>query len=138
MNRRHFLAALGATATLAPMRAMAGPDMTPYDPAIVEAALAEGRPVLLDFYATWCGTCRSQARILSRLRAENPAYDANILFVNVDWDTYKDTALRRDLNVPRRSTLVLLTAQGEVARLVASTREEDLRRILDLGLSAAG
>ena len=96
-----------------------------------------GRVILLDFKASWCTTCAAQGRVLKALRAENPAYDAAITFINVDWDAYGDGDLSRALRIPRRSTLVLLKGRTELARLVAATGKAEIMALLDQGVAAA-
>ena len=56
MQRRNFLAGLAAgagAAALAPSIAVAEGDGVPYSRSLYESALKEGKPFLLDFYATW-------------------------------------------------------------------------------------
>lgn len=131
MNRRTLI--LSATAlALAPIAALA--ETIAYTPGSAEAAIASGDTVFVDFAADWCGTCRSQERTINALRGANPAYDAAITFYRVDWDDFGRGDFSTSLNVPRRSTLIMFRDGAEVARIVAGTRESDIRTLLDTGL----
>lgn len=134
MNRRSLLAL--AACILAPLPAAAD-ERTYYEPGLAEAAMAEGKVILLDFFAPWCSTCRAQERVLTELREANPAYDEAITFITVDWDTYGDGELSRSLEVPRRSTLLALDGQEELGRIVAGTGQEEIAALLDTALAAA-
>ena len=39
-----------------------------------EEVLRSDKPVLLDFYADWCGPCRMVSPIVDQIAEENPAY----------------------------------------------------------------
>ncbi len=134
MNRRQFALALAASATL-PAAALA--DAIDYTPGLVADRLAAGETVFLDFTADWCSTCAAQARVLERLKAENPAYEAAITFVDVDWDDFRRAAITRNLNIPRRSTLVVLRGQQELGRLIAGTRYDQIKELMDTALAAS-
>ncbi len=137
MNRREFaLSTAAALALLAGPAAAQGKDLT-YKPGLVKQQLDAGKTVLVDFYAPWCTTCRAQSRAIDALRAENPSYDENIVFVTVDWDTYKDGDLSRALQIPRRSTLVVLKGNQELGRVVAGTSRKQIKALLDTALAAA-
>jgi thiol-disulfide isomerase/thioredoxin len=134
MHRRDFLL-LTATVSLAPalVRA-AGVD---YTPGLVDRELAAGKTLFVDFAASWCSTCAAQERVIGALRAENPAYDAALTFVRVDWDLYAGDPLTQRLNIPRRSTLVVLKGDAEIGRIVAGTRRDEIRALMDAGVAAA-
>ena len=131
MNRRAFLATTAAFAAT-PLWAA-----TPYTPGLVNQALANGETVFLDYKASWCGTCRAQERVLDALKQENPAYEQAITFIDVDWDTYKNAAITTSLNIPRRSTLVVLKGNQELGRIVAGTSRAQIQELMDTALAAA-
>ncbi|MDU8927711.1 thioredoxin family protein [Alisedimentitalea sp. MJ-SS2] len=134
MKRRDFIAA-GAALALVPMAAKAAP--LEYKPGLVKKHLAKGETVFLDFKASWCGTCKAQERVINALKGENPAYDKNITFINVDWDEYGRSELAFDLEIPRRSTLVVLKGDAELGRIVADTSRESIKALMDAALDAA-
>ena len=137
MNRRSFLATLAATTAL-PMTAIAAQGFIPFDNSDpIAAALARGETVFVDYATDWCSTCAAQERVISRLRAENPAYDANITFVRVDFDAFGNAPVSTSRNIPRRSTLIVLKGDQELGRIVAGTRTRDIQALLDTALAAA-
>ena len=141
MQRRDFLALTAAVSLALPMAARA--EMIEYTPGLVDQKLESGQTVFVDFHATWCGTCAAQTRVIEALLAENPVYAQMITFVRVDWDTYKDDELTTWLNIPRRSTLVVLKGQAvtgdhyEVGRIVAGTSRDEIKALLDAAMGAA-
>ncbi|MAM63301.1 thioredoxin family protein [Maritimibacter sp. UBA3975] len=135
MNRRAFLATASAAALIP---ALAQAATIAYTPGAVDRALAAGQPVVLDYFAPWCGTCQAQRRVIARLMDENPAYKDKVTYIEVDWDTYKRDAITTSRQVPRRSTLIALGPDGsELARIVAGTSYEDIKSLFDAALATA-
>lgn len=132
MLRRTFLAAVAVIAL--PLTLSAEP--LDYTPGLVDQHLAKGETVFLDFKADWCTTCRAQERVIGSLKEANPAYEANITFINVNWDEYANSDLANELNIPRRSTLVVLRGDEELGRVVAQTSQGDIQALMDIALNA--
>lgn len=132
MKRRHLIAAAIAT-VLSPLSALAA-DFVDYTPGVIESALEDGKTVFVDYSATWCGTCKRQERVINGLRADDPAYDAAMTFVKVDWDTYKSHEVTVFRSIPRRSTLILLRGDEELGRIVAGTGTSQIKALMDKGL----
>jgi thioredoxin 1 len=135
MNRRDFLIATAAVTLAMPIATAHA--ATDYSPEILKAELAAGKTVFLDFKASWCSTCAAQERVINALRKDNPAYDQTLSFINVDWDQWGDGDLVAQLNIPRRSTLVVLNGDQELGRIVAGTAKDEIKALMDLALQAA-
>ena len=135
MNRRDFMWMTAAVSVALPVAARAA--TTDYSPDLLAAELAAGKTVFLDFKASWCGTCAAQGRVIEALKAADPAYNASISFLNVDWDQWGQGALVQQLNIPRRSTLVVLKGKQELGRIVAGTDKAEIKALMDLALQAA-
>ncbi len=135
MNRRDFLIATAAVSVALPLGAQAA--TADYTPDLLQAELAGGKTVFLDFKASWCSTCAAQGRVIKALMQDNPAYAKSITFINVDWDTWGEGDLVKQMNIPRRSTLVVLKGDKELGRIVAGTAKDEIKALMDLALQAA-
>ena len=132
MDRRTFLIAATAAGAL-PMAAQAA-GFVDYTPGAIDAALADGKTVFVDFSAKWCSTCARQERVINALRSQNPDYDAKMTFIKVDWDTYSRADVTVSRNIPRRSTLLVLRGDEELGRIIAGTSEGQIKALMDVGL----
>ena len=79
----------------------------PWSRQAVAAALAEGRPVLVNFTADWCVTCRiNEGAALSSTRTADALRAANAVYLVGDW-TRRDDAIAAELQRHGRSGVPL-------------------------------
>ena len=112
MSRSILIALLVCGAWALPAAAARAPDFRATTRAgePVELAQFRGRFVLLDFWASWCGTCRSELPRLCTLEREID--DLVVLAVNVDAERAALERFAARVALPRR---VVLDPAGRIA-----------------------
>jgi len=101
-----------------------------FSQAAFDKALVDGKPVVVDFAASWCPTCKEQKPIVLGL-LKDPKRQSLTVFV-ADFD--KEEALKQRLKVTMQSTLVAFKGGKEVARSTGQTNKAELGALLDKAL----
>jgi thioredoxin 1 len=123
MISRRTLCLAGFAQILAPLPAFA---RSSFSVAAFKAAAASGQPVLIEFHADWCPTCRAQEKVVDALVGQTDFN--NVLVLRVLYDTERD--LLKRFGVRRQSTLILFRNGEEVARAVGITSSNGIAELL--------
>ncbi|HEY8500307.1 MAG TPA: thioredoxin [Clostridia bacterium] len=88
--------------------------------------LQSDKPVLVDFWAAWCGPCRMVAPIVSQIANE---YDGRVKVGKVNVDEENELAQKyRIMSIP---TLIVFKNGKLVDSVIGARSKEDLSRMLD-------
>ena len=95
------------------------------------AVLQSDTPVLVDFWAEWCGPCKMIAPVLDEL-AE--AYDGRLKVVKLNVDENRASAMKYHV---RSIPMLLLFKDGQVqATQIGAVGKGQLTQMIDKGIAA--
>lgn len=91
-----------------------------------EEIIASGKPVVIDFWAEWCGPCRMISPIVDELAAE---YEGRALIVKCDVEQNDEITMKYGVrNIP---TIVFIKDGVQVDKQVGAASKEALKQKIE-------
>jgi len=85
------------------------------------------KPVLVDFYADWCGPCKMVSPVIKRIAKE---YSSKLLTIKIDIDKRKQIAHKHNImSVP---TIVMFYKNKELMRLTGAHPYDTIKSNIEL------
>ncbi len=95
-----------------------------------QVVLQSNRPVLVDFWAEWCGPCRTLAPIVETV-AKQYAGAGHVVKLNVD----DNPSITQRYGIQGIPTLIVFKDGEEKERIIGASSKENISRMIDKALS---
>lgn len=96
-------------------------DMASFEQEVLKSEL----PVVVDFYADWCGPCKRMEPVLEKV---SQAFDGKVKVVKLNSDENQD--LSQKYQVRGLPTLIVFRGGQEVDRKLGGQNEQDLHKLM--------
>jgi thiol:disulfide interchange protein len=107
-------------------------DWTPWTPSMVATALAENRPVLVEFTAAWCITCQYNKTVLMDPEIQKIMQKKRVLRLVADW-TNRDDAITQALQALNRNgvptCVIYIPGHAPILLSELLTRDEVIQQL---------
>jgi len=81
---------------------------------------AQGKLVVIDFFATWCGPCNAIAPVIQQFSEKYK----NVVFIKVDVDNQELEGAVQEYNINCMPTFVYVKSGKEIDRLEGASQEK--------------
>jgi len=103
--------------------------MVQFDQKTFDETLAEGKLMMVDFWAAWCGPCRMLGPVIEDLAAK---YEGKVVVGKVNVDEQQALAIRYGvMSIP---TVIFLKDGKEIDRKVGVMPPAEFTKVLDANL----
>ena len=99
------------------------------DSAAYDELVASGKPFVIDFWAEWCGPCRSIAPAVDELAAE---FEGKAIIGKYNFDD--DNALSSEMGIRNIPTLLFFKGGKLVDKQVGASSKADLKAKIEANL----
>ena len=98
---------------------VASPDDEGQDEWIKQTTIMSSKPMVIDFFATWCGPCKQLAPILDEIEKN---HKNEVIFKRIDVD--QEPELAQEFRVQAIPTLMFVTPKGEYQTIMGLQNAE--------------